>query len=235
MIRRRPKADATTRSKAMQIANVTGETRKIGGRHANERLRLKGLIPAIIYGHGEQPEPVSLSQHELEQALHHKQHVLNLGIGDAKKQYFIKEVQYDHLQKNPIHVDLMRVDPNERIKVRVKVELRGTPAGIAVGGETLHQIADLEIECKLLEIPDTIRVKVDHLNIGQSIHVKELELPPDVKALHHPEEVVCAVRLKKIAEEVTAAVPAEGAEAAKGPEVIERGKKEEEEAVEEKK
>lgn len=219
----------------MQIANVTGEARKVGGRHANERLRKQGLIPAIVYGHGEQPEPVSLSRHELEQALHHKQHVLKLGLGGGDKQYFIKEVQYDHLQKNPIHVDLMRVDPNERIKVKVKVELRGTPAGLSVGGEILHQINDLEIECKLLEIPEAIRVKVDHLNIGQSIHVKELELPPDVKALHHPEEVVCAVRLKKIAEEVAAAAPIEGAEAAKGPEVIERGKKEEEAAAEEKK
>ena len=209
----------------MQIANVSGETRKVGGRHVNERLRLKGLVPAIVYGHGEAPEPVSISLHDLEIALHHKQHVLNVGIGGGKM-YFVKEVQYDHLQKRPIHVDLMRVDPNERIKVRVKVELRGTPAGLLVGGELLHQIADLEIECKLLEIPEAIRVKVEHLNIGNAIHVKDLELPADVKALHHPEEVVCGVRLKKIAEEATAAAPLEGAEAAatsKEPEVIERG------------
>lgn len=218
----------------MQIANVAGETRTAGGRHANERLRRAGMVPAIVYGHGEKPETVSLSLHDLEHALHHKQHVLNLGIGGSQKQYFIKEVQYDHLQKRPIHVDLMRVDPNERIRVKVKLELRGAAAGLAVGGELLQQIADLEIECKLLEIPESIRVKVDHLTIGQSIHVKELELPPDVKALHHPDEIVCAVRLKKIAEEAPAAA-AEGTEASKEPEVIERGKKEEEEAAEEKK
>lgn len=210
----------------MQIATIKGETRKVAGRNANERIRRAGMVPGVVYGHGEATEFVAVSQRDLEGVLNKQAHVVKLSVGGNEKQYFIKDVQYDHLQKTPIHIDLLRVDPNERIKVSVPIELRGTPVGLSVGGEIIQPISDLEIECKLVEIPETIRVKIDHLNLGQAIHVKELELPKDVKALHHPEEVVISVRLKKVDVPVAAAAaPAEGAAAAE-PEVIGRIAKE---------
>lgn len=218
----------------MQIATIKGETRKVAGRHANERTRRAGMVPGVVYGHGEAPEFVAVSQRDLEIVLHKQAHVIKLAVDGKEKQYFIKDVQYDHLQKSPVHIDLMRVDPNERIKVSVPIDLRGTPAGLAVGGEIIQPISDLDIECKLVEIPESIRVKIDHLNIGQAIHVKELELPADVKALHHPEEVVVSVRMKKVdTPAVAGAVPAEGAVAE--PEVIGRVAKEKPAEGEEKK
>ncbi|GMU84685.1 MAG: 50S ribosomal protein L25 [Planctomycetota bacterium] len=214
----------------MQIATLKGETRTPGGRHANERLRRGGMIPAIVYGHGEAPETIAISRHELELALRGHAHVVQVDIGGKATQFFLKEVQYDHLDKTPIHADLMRVDPNERIQVSVPIELRGTPAGLTVGGELIQVISDLEVECKLLEIPESVRVKIDHLNIGQAVYVKELELPADVKAMHDPEEVVVSVRLKRLEAEAPAAAPAEGATAE--PEVIGRVAKEKTEGEE---
>ena len=209
----------------MQIATIKGETRKVAGRNANERIRRAGMVPGVVYGHGEAPDFVAVSQRDLEVVLHKQAHVVKLSVGGGEKQYFIKEVQYDHLQKSPIHIDLLRVDPNERIKVSVPIELRGSPIGLTVGGEIIQPISDLEIECKLVEIPESIRVKIDNLNIGQAIHVKELELPRDVKALHHPEEVVISVRMKKVDVPVAVAgAPVEGAVAE--PEVIGRVDKE---------
>jgi len=208
----------------MQISTVTAEKRNPGGRHANERIRRAGNVPAIIYGHGESPEAVSLSAHELGLALEHLQHVLKLKVGGQETLYLLKDVQYDHLQRTPIHVDLMRVDPNERVKVTVPVEFRGTPHGTTVGGELVTLLADVHIECKLLEIPDSVRAKIDGLEIGSALHIRELELPADVKALHSPEEVVCLVRHKKT-DEAVAGAPAEG-EAGKEPEVIGRIAKE---------
>src|SRR5262245_28139913 len=220
----------------MQIATMKGEPRTGGGRNANERVRRAGMVPGVIYGNGEANEAVAIPLHELESVLSKQAHVVKLAVGGKENQYFIKEVQYDHLQKTPIHIDLLRVDPNERIKVKVPIELRGTPAGMSVGGEIIQPISDLEIECKLVEIPESIRVKIDHLNLGMAIHIKELELPADVKAMHHPEEVVVSVRLKKIEVAPTAAAPAEGAEATTAePEVIGRVAKEKPEEGEEKK
>lgn len=214
----------------MHIATLKGAARTPGGRHANERLRRGGMIPAIVYGHGEAPETVAISRHELELALRGHAHVVQVDIAGKVTQFFLKEVQYDHLDQTPIHADLMRVDPNERIEVSVGLELRGTPAGIALGGELIQVLSDLEVECKLLEIPDSIRVKIDHLNIGDSLHVKDLELPPDVRPLHEPEDLVLSVRLKRIEEEAAAAAPAEGATAE--PEVIGRVAKEKTEGEE---
>jgi large subunit ribosomal protein L25 len=219
----------------MQIATLKGEPRTVGGRNANERVRRAGMVPGVIYGHGEATEAVSVPLHELTSVLDKQAHVVKLAVGGKEKQYFIKDVQYDHLQKTPIHIDLMRVDPNERIRVRVPIELRGSPIGLTLGGEIIQPITDLEIECKLVEIPETIRVKVDHLNLGMAVHVKELELPADVKAIHHPEEVVISVRLKKIDVAPVAAAPLEGAPTTAEPEVIGRIAKEKPEEVEEKK
>jgi large subunit ribosomal protein L25 len=219
----------------MQIATMRGEPREAGGRNSNERVRRAGMVPGVIYGHGEANETVAIPLHELVGVLAKQAHVVKLAMGGAEKQYFIKDVQYDHLQKTPVHIDLLRVDPNERIRVKVPVELRGTPAGLSVGGEIIQPISDIEIECKLVEIPETIRVKIDHLNLGMAIHIKELELPPDVKALHHAEEVVVSVRLKKIDTATPAAAPAEGAAATAEPEVIGRVAKEKPEEGEEKK
>ena len=152
----------------MQIATMKGEPRTGGGRNANERVRRAGMVPGVIYGHGEATETIAVPLHELETVLGKQAHVVKLAVGGKENQYFIKEVQYDHLQKTPIHIDLMRVDPNERIRVKVPIELRGTPAGMAVGGEIIQPISDLEIECKLVEIPESIRVKMMFPSIFES-------------------------------------------------------------------
>lgn len=208
----------------MQIASVAGEARELGGRHANDRLRRRGMIPGIVYGHGETPENVAVSLHDLEQALHRMQHVIKLNIAGAETPFLIKQVQYDHLQRTPLHVDLMRVDLNERVRgIKVGLEFKGTPVGVRAGGVLTTVITDVEIECLLTEIPEVIRVNIDNLGLGEAIHVRELELPPGVKAMAAPDATVIAVRHKKTDEPIAAA--AEG-EAAAEPEVIGRVAKE---------
>lgn len=211
----------------MQIANIKGERREPGGRHANERLRRRGLVPAIVYGHGEKPETVALSARDLEQALEDLAHVVSVETGGKPQQYLIKDVQFDHLQKRPLHVDLMRVDATERVKVKVPLELRGDAKGASQGGVLVQLIGDLDVECLLLAIPDSIRVNVSELGLNQSLHVRELEMPEGVKALHHPEEIVVVCRPPR-AEVPVAAAPVEGAEGPAEPEVIGRVAKEKE-------
>ena len=140
-------------------------------------------------------------------------------------------MQFDHLQQEPIHTDLMRVDLDERVRVSVAIEFRGEPHGIHEGGDLLHILTDLDIECPLLSIPEVLRVRIDHLGVGQTLHVRELELPEGVTTHHNPEDVVVTVRAKRgglgaaAEEEEAEEAPKEtGAE----PEVIGRTPKEEE-------
>lgn len=209
----------------MQIANVKGEVRKDRGRHANDRLRRAGLLPAVIYGHGEAPENVSVSRRDLETAIDASSHVISLQIDGKVNQLLIKDVQYDHLQKNPLHVDLMRVDPNERVHVKVRVELKGTPVGVRNGGEVSLLMSDLDVECRLLDIPDVVVLNIADLDLNQAIHIRELQLPEGVQATAEPEAVVVQVKTRKIVAEVATAAPVEGAVAE--PEVIGRVAKEE--------
>ena len=216
----------------MEIATIQGETRQPGGRHVNERLRRRGLVPAVIYGHGQAPVIVALSLHDTVLALEHTAHVVKLRIDGGEEQYLVKDVQFDHLQRKPIHVDLMRVDPNERVKVKVPIHVRGRPKGASEGGTLVHVLADLEVECLLLQIPDAIRANVAELGINDALHVKDIELPPNVKVLHGLDDIVAVVQPPRgettEAAETAAAPAVEGAAA--GPEVIGKGPKEKEEA-----
>lgn len=211
----------------MEIANLRGEARELGGRHANHRLRQRGLVPAVIYGHGEANENVSVSRHDLEQALTHLTHVIHLEVGDQRTQYLIKDVQYDHLQETPIHVDLKRVDAAERVRVKVALELIGEPKGTHEGGELIQIITDLEVECPLLEIPESLHQNVKDIELGQALHVKELDLPAGLTALYEPDEIVAVVRAKRgvqVAEEEEEETPE--TEGGAEPEVIGKGPKE---------
>jgi len=214
----------------MEIATIQGETRQPGGRHANERLRRRGLVPAVIYGHGQPPEYVSLSRHDTELALAHVQHVIRLKIDGREEQYLIKDVQYDHLQRKPVHVDLMRVDPNERVKVRVPLELRGVPHGTKQGGTLVQVLAEVEVECLLLQIPEALRARVEHLGLNEQLKVRDIDVPPNVRILAAPDDVVAVVHPPRgtTEQEIQAAASPEGAE----PEVIAKGKAEESEAEE---
>ncbi|MHC4696336.1 MAG: 50S ribosomal protein L25 [Planctomycetota bacterium] len=216
----------------MESMAVQAEPRTATGTRASKALRATGRLPAIIYGHGEPVEMISLSRHDVEVALAHGARVLEVGHRGTSKQYLIKDVQYDHLDATLIHVDLTRVDLDERVKVRVGIELRGVPKGVSEGGVLDQLIPDIEVECMVTEIPDTLHPVVTHLHVGESLLVQELELPPGVVALADQEAQVAMVRALAIAE--VAEVPEEGEEETEEPERIGRVRKEEEESTEKK-
>lgn len=196
----------------------------LGSKHSR-RVRDKGQIPVIIYGHGEKPVPVAVEAHDVENLLHHHLRVVSLNLEGRTEQYLIKAVQYDHLDARPIHLDLMRVDKDERVQVAVEIVLRGTPEGAHDGGVLMQLINQLEIECVVTAIPEDIRHAVTHLGLGDSVLVRDLELPKGVKALVDPDEKVAICRVPTEAAEEEAVEGEEG-EAAE-PEVIGRGKEEE--------
>lgn len=211
----------------MELTTLKAELRTTMGTRVARAMRKAGRLPAVIYGHGEAPETISMSFAEVESSLVHGARTLSVEVRGKSQQYLIKAVQYDHLGDRPIHMDLARVDLDEKVKVRVGIELRGVPEGVSQGGLLDQHLADLEIECIVTEIPETLHPLVTHLGLGDSLLVKDLELPPGVTALASPEERVATVRAAL--EEATEDDEAEEGAGTAEPERIGRVRKDEEE------
>lgn len=205
---------------------LKAEARTGTGSSAAAKLRKKGQVPAIVYGHKQDNVQVSVSAEDLDRAIR-VQHarVLDLEIAGKKETVLIRELQWDYLGKQMIHVDFERKDRAELVRVTVPVELRNAPK--QTGGGVLDQpLHTLHIECPLGNIPEAIRIDITNLTLGAPIHVKELTLPEGVKVLETPEAVVVQLKLPG----VEAAAPTVAAEPGAGPEVIKKEKKTDEDA-----
>jgi large subunit ribosomal protein L25 len=183
------------------------------------RLRDQGLVPGNIYGHKQDTVALSMSAAELVSLIRGGARVLDLDIEGKIEKVLFREVQWDYLGKQVVHVDLLRVDPNEKLTVEVKVELKGTAPGALGGGVLDHTLRTLHVECLAIQIPESIPVKIGTLEVGQAIHVRDLEVPPNTKIMNNPDAVVVRVAQPGAELEATAAV---GEEGAAQPEVIGR-------------
>jgi large subunit ribosomal protein L25 len=209
---------------------LKAEIREQTGTKAVHKVRMQGKIPAILYGHKEQPLAISLDEHNFIEGLHHGHRLIDIQIGRKKEKTIVKELQYDYTGKNIIHADLMRVDVSEVIKVTVPIELKGTAQGTHEGGIIEEHTDHLEIECKATEIPETIVVSVKEVQVGDALHAADIELPAGVKLASPPETLLVTCHLvaaAKTTEQVEEEMPAV-------PEVIGEEKETEEESTEEK-
>jgi large subunit ribosomal protein L25 len=191
-----------------QTIEVQAKARNELGSRANKRLRDTGFIPGVIYGHKQDVLPVTIPRKEVAHHIHLGAHLFNLALDGKNETVLIKEVQYDHLGIEVIHVDFARVDLTEKVKITVPLELKGTPKGEADGGVLQQVLAELEVECVVTDIPDIIRFNVSELGLNSVLHVKELTLPANVKVMNDGDQIVATVR--EIVEQVAAPAAAEG-------------------------
>jgi large subunit ribosomal protein L25 len=211
---------------AGNTVSVEVKSRKETGSRANKRLRDQGLLPGVIYGHKQDVLPITLPKKETVGHLNKGAHVFTLAVEGKPETVLVKDVQYDHLGMEVIHVDFARVDLNERVKVTIPLELRGTPKGAADGGVLTQVINDLQLECLVTDIPEVIKFSVAEMELNAVLHIKDLKVPAGVKLLQDGELIVASV---KAVVEQAAAEPV-AVEGAGEPEVI--GKKKEDEAAE---
>jgi large subunit ribosomal protein L25 len=211
---------------AEAVVLVTQKREGIGS-HRAAKLRKQGLIPAVLYGHKQATISVSVSHDELFSAVTHGARVLDLKADDGVETALIKAIQWDHLGKDILHADFERVSKDERITVSVRVELRGIAPGVTGGGVLDQPLHSLEVECLAISIPESLRVNMAELQLGQSIFVRDVKLPEGVKMISDLDAIVVHVTSPQAEEE---AAPAEGTAE---PEII--GRKVAEEEAEEKK
>jgi large subunit ribosomal protein L25 len=208
----------------MKIAELKAESRTVQGSAASRKLRRQGLVPGILYGHGEEVLKVSLPAEPLRDALESGQRLLTLRLGDRQERALVKEVQFDTWGREILHVDFSRVALDETVNVSVEVVSHGTPKAALEGGVLEQPLRRVQIACKADAIPDRIRVEVEHLETNDKIQVKDLRLPEGVKVLDDPDAIVFIV--KEAREEVVAAAAPAAEVTAAEPEVIGRAAKE---------
>jgi large subunit ribosomal protein L25 len=203
---------------------LKAEVREHTGSKAVRKVREKGRIPAIVYGHKQDSVAISLDAHDFVEGLHHGHRLMDVQVGRKKEKMIVKELQYDYLGRDIIHVDLMRVDVSEAVKVTVPIELKGTAAGTHEGGIVEEHADHLEIECKATDIPEHIVVSVKELHVGGALHAGDVELPSGIKLVSPPEMLMVTCHLvaaAKTTEEMEEEMPA-------APEVIGEAKEGEE-------
>jgi large subunit ribosomal protein L25 len=201
----------------MEQKTLNAESRARLGKGESGRLKRRGRIPAVIYGHQE-PLAVSIDAHEFDTKFHHisESTIIRLAVGGQEREVLIRDFQEDAVGGQVTHIDFYEVDKNRSLRTNVRVELTGAPVGVKEGGLLEHFVHEVEVECLPASLPEKIILDVNELRLGKSLHVRELPPVEGVRFLNSPEQVVCAVVHKRVEVEapVAAAVPAEGEEAA---------------------
>ncbi|HEY3323581.1 MAG TPA: 50S ribosomal protein L25 [Planctomycetota bacterium] len=196
--------------------------RSAKGRHAARRLRESEQIPAVVYREGKLGANIAIARNEWLNLLASGERVVTLKLEGGDKQALIKDVQYDALGDNTLHVDFNELREGQKVRVAVAVVAKGVPKGQIDGG-VLHQpVHTLHVECLPTQIPDKIIVDVEPMAVDDMLHIRDLKLPEGVLPVDPPDVVVMAVHVPRV-EEVAA--PAEGLPAE--PEVLMEKKEEE--------
>jgi large subunit ribosomal protein L25 len=213
---------------------IAAESRDSRGKNEARRLRVKGSMPAVVYGGETGAVAVAVSPKEVARILNSKaghNTIFNLSVaGGENTPVMIIDWQFDPIKDSLLHVDLKRIDLTKRITVKVPVVTFGDPRGVKLEGG-IHEIVtrEIEIECLPDEIPEQFAVNVADVGLNQSIRASEIPLTGSMKLLSPADAVIShVVALRaEVVEEAAAVAEVTAAE----PEVIKKGKKEEGDAA----
>jgi len=214
---------------------ISAEPRVLRGKNEARRLRARGLVPAVLYGAFKPSVSLAVNPKEITRILHSKSGhntIFNVGLGEDTTPAMIVDWQFDPVKDNLLHVDLKRIDLSKRIRVSVPVVTQGDPKGVKQQGGLLELVTrEIEIECLPDEIPEHFAMDVTELMIGQNLRAGGIPLTGSMKLMSPPDSVIAhVIMLRAEAAPVAATAEAEAAPAAPAaePEVIKKGKKEEE-------
>jgi large subunit ribosomal protein L25 len=165
---------------------VNAQVRSDEGKGASRRLRHQGLIPGIVYGGNKKPEMITLSHQEMLLHLEHEafySSILELDIDKNKQQVILKDLQRHPAKPFVLHVDFQRVSATQTLKTRVPIHFVGEDVcpGLKLGGGVSHHMTDVEISCLPKDLPEFLQIDMSQMEIGDSVHLSEIELPEGVE------------------------------------------------------
>jgi large subunit ribosomal protein L25 len=220
----------------MATVSLSANARDGKGKGAARSLRSQGQVPAVIYGHGRDPQALALNARDLDKMLSHIQAestVIEVTVGGQTAKTLIREIQRHPIKRQILHVDFQALVAGEKVTVSIPIVLQGIPEGVRLEGGVLDQtLREIEIEVDPSNIPDHVEYDVTNMVIGDSVHISDLKVPEGVEVLDDPETSVAVLAAPRAVIEETPAV-AEAVEGEPGavaePEVIGRGKEDEDE------
>ena len=189
------------------------------GKNGSRRLRREGWVPAIVYGHGEDPVPVAVIRKELDRLLHQpggRNHIYQINLDEKnRKDVLIKDFQLDPVRDELTHIDFIMVGKKQIVEVKVPLELEGVPLGVKNAGGILVPLhRELSVECLPQDIPDSLVLDVSALELNDHLKVKDIPVSKKVRILLDGEITVVAVEPTRTAvSKATAETEAEEAEA----------------------
>jgi large subunit ribosomal protein L25 len=193
---------------ATQVSLKAGR-RDPQGKGGARKLRAVGEVPAILYGAGMDPLSIKLNAHDATLLFHSisvDNTLINLEVEGEKVPVLtlVREIQTHPARAKLLHVDFYRVQMDVEVELEVPLHVEGTAAGVKDGGVLDQPIHDLPVRCLPSDIPESIHVDVSHLNIGDSLRVKDLVIPRGVTILLDSDRTVCSVQVPTKLEEVVA-------------------------------
>ncbi|TKJ34504.1 hypothetical protein CEE39_02370 [bacterium (candidate division B38) B3_B38] len=210
---------------------LKAEVRGGFGKGEARRLRQKGFIPGVVYGSKKESIPLVINPLDIERVLSletGENTIFQLKISGAEtiNQVMIKDFQLDPVTSELLHVDLLRISMETRLRVAVAIVLEGEAKGVEIDGGIIEFTQrEVEVECFPQNLPENITVNIAQLNIGDLVRVADLKVDEKVKILSPPEQVIVSVAAPEV-EEV--AVAEEEEEVPEGAELVEKEKPEEE-------
>jgi len=215
------------------------QRREETGTGPNRRLRKAGLLPAVVYGGGKDPISIQVDQKSIHRLLRevggeNAVFLLKLGGTDQSRHTMVRKIDVDPISRKISHIDFQRIDMTKKVKVQVNIEIVGEALGVRTEEGVLDFISrTIEVECLPDAIPAAIEVDVTDLHTGQHLEVSDLAVPEGVTIVDDLSKVIVSIghaRVAEVAEEAEEDLLLEGE--AEQPEVIGRGKDEEEESGE---
>jgi large subunit ribosomal protein L25 len=181
----------------MEKVAITGQIRQVSGKGSARSLRRSGIIPCVIYRQGSST-PIQINRKEILKFVNSsmdEQKLINLTLNDgSSKLALLKEYQADPIKGELLHVDFYEISMTKSLRVKIKITLSGLALGVKRDGGILQRgVDEIDIECMPDVIPSTIHLDVTPLEIGHSIHVRDIKLDPEIKLLTDPDELVATI------------------------------------------
>ncbi len=182
--------------------------REATGTKECRRMRRQGLVPAVLYGHGEECINLVAKREAIEAVVRHGSMFIELH-GAVTSGAVIRELQWDTFGTKPLHIDFLRASKSERVHVKVPLDMKGEAPGHKKGGVVTLVVHELELECTPDAIPDHLHAVINSLEVGGSVKVSDLELPPGARVIAEPDEVLvtCVKPGEETEEETETAEP----------------------------
>ena len=178
---------------------LEAQIRERTGSRVAAQVRKQGRIPAIVYGHKQEPMAISLDAHDFLEGLRHGHRLIDITVAGETQKMILKDLQYDYLGREIVHADLMRVDVTEAVRVTVPLELKGIAQGTQEGGIVEEQTDHIEVSCLVTNMPEVITVSVKELAVGEVIHAGDITLPDGVTLASSKEAIVATCHLVAVA------------------------------------